>query len=390
MSIRIAGNKLSLRRTVNLPTSFNNFTIVMCAKLVDVMPTHNAHLIYAQGDAGAGQSLQVRGLAGTSLRGTDNYESTISGEVAVLSASPSIGQGWFGTGLRGTATGAGGMQAFHKPIGSGTLAVQAFLNTPGADTWDVLQLGDAPFAPGDFGVGAWWAYSDLAHVKIYDRALSDAEITAELSQAEPVSVVGLLSYHSFGGVSLAAAMTPQQGSGDFFSYTSDPSISLDMPSFAVAPPVVIGPVLTIVQPLPLLIPGTTVPVLIINQLLPSLVSGSVVPVLTINQPLPTLVSGSTVPVLFINQELPSLILGTITPVLSINQTLPSITLTIDPGVQDIEASTSGSISSSGTLLTQILLSGGVVSHGRLYADVLEGIFRQAQYTEELVIIVHRS
>lgn len=236
MSLRITGNKLSLRRTTALPTSFAAFTIIMYTKLAVARPTHNAHLLYAQTPGGSiAQALQLRGVSGTELRAADNYESTLSASAGTLPAGLASGQGWFGTALRGTAAGAGGMQALHKPVGTGSLSVQAVANTAGASAWDSLQVGDAPFAPGEFGVAAWWTDCFIAHLKIYNRALSDAEVTAEMNQAAPASTTGLLSYHSFAAAAIGDALAPQQGSGTFSVFTSAPSMSPDMPVFSAVP-----------------------------------------------------------------------------------------------------------------------------------------------------------
>jgi len=236
MSLRINANKTALRRTTNLPTSFAAFTMIACVKLAVARPTHNAHVLYMQNtDTSHAESLQIRGSLGTDLVATDSYESTISAAAATLTAGAASGAGWVGVALRGSAAGAGGLQVYHKPVGSGSLVSQAITNSPGASGFESLIVGDAPFAPGDFGVDAWWSDVYIAHLKVYNRALSDAEITAEMGQGAPVSTTDRISYHSFEDDDIAVAVVPNQGSGTFSYFNSAPSMSTDMPVFSVTP-----------------------------------------------------------------------------------------------------------------------------------------------------------
>jgi hypothetical protein len=97
------------------------------------------------------------------------------------------------------------------------------------------MFGDAPFAPEAYGVPFWFFDGFIAHIKIWDRALSDAEIDAEATQGAPVSTTDRISYHTLTEVDLATCLTPQQGTGDFVAYTSNPAVNADNPVFAANP-----------------------------------------------------------------------------------------------------------------------------------------------------------
>lgn len=236
MSLRISGDKLALRRTANLPASFANFTICLFAKLGTARSTFTSNLLYTQVDAPSTRAEQilVKGGSGLALIGADSYEANVTSTVATLTAGGASGVNWFFTAMRGAAAGAGGLRFYHKPI-SGSIVNQSITNSPGAHPMTVMQLGDAPFAAGDFGVPGWWFDGYIAHVKIYDRALSDAEVETEAGQGSPVSTAGLLSYHAFTAAAVADALLPQQGTGSFSAWTSNPTMSTDNPDIAANP-----------------------------------------------------------------------------------------------------------------------------------------------------------
>jgi hypothetical protein len=108
-------------------------------------------------------------------------------------------------------------------------------NTPGANAWEAVLFGDSQIAAGAFGVPFRFFDGYIAHIKIWDRALSDAEVAAEATQGAPVSTTDRISYHTLTEVDLATCLTPQQGTGDFVAYTGNPTVSADNPVFATNP-----------------------------------------------------------------------------------------------------------------------------------------------------------
>jgi hypothetical protein len=234
MSLRIAGDKLALRRTTNLPASFAAFTIIMAVKQIVARPTHSAYLAYMQQTGGANaEGLVLKGTNGDELFGSDAYEANFTASVATLPIGGAAGTNWRGVAIRGSAAGAGGLKVYHKPIGGGgSLVSQTVTNTPGTGGFEALNIGDAAFNAGDFGVPGWWPDVCIAHLKIYDRALSDAEVEAEMGSATVVSSTGLITYHSFSNANIATAVVPDTGTGTFDYYTSAPSMSTDMPVYS--------------------------------------------------------------------------------------------------------------------------------------------------------------
>ena len=235
MSVRISGNKIALLRTANLPSSYTNFTICLFAKLATAQPTYTSNIIYSQDTGGANaESLLVKGGSGLALVGADSYESTLTPTIATLTAGGASGSNWFFAAMRGSAAGANGLKFYHRPVG-GSMSSQLLTNTPGTSAMEYLLLGDAPFDPGAFGVAAWWFDGYIAHVKVYNRVLSDAEVLTESGQASPVSTTNLMSYHAFTSSVLADALVPQQGTGAFVANTSNPSMSTDNPNLVANP-----------------------------------------------------------------------------------------------------------------------------------------------------------
>lgn len=232
MSIRFSGDKQAIRRTTGLPAAFNAFTIVCFAKLAAARPTNNAAILYAK-DVGGFNAETVTVEAGADLRLFDSWRANASGTIATLTPGAATGAGWFGFAMVGTGAGAGGLKAAHKPVGSGAYTTSAITNTPGAAVFEDIQLGDLPFGTTN------WFDGFVAHLKVYNRALSDVEIQAEFSQGAPVSNSGLLSYHSFGSPTLATALTPDSGTGTFTVPNANPATSTDNPVF-VAPPTLTG------------------------------------------------------------------------------------------------------------------------------------------------------
>lgn len=228
MSVRFTGDKTALRRTVNLPAAHSAFTVCGFAKLLVAATTRSAHIVYTQSPSSS-ETVQLVSGTGTSLRATDDYGGSTSAEVAAVVAGGSEGDNWFFFALVGTAAGANGLRLYHRVVGGAAPTYVLLNNTPGTAQFDVLQLGDAPFGSTN------WLDGLIAHLKVYDRALSESEVAAESGQGAPVSSTGLISYHSFSNSTIGTAVVPDTGTGTFGYFTSAPSTSTDMPVFSVTP-----------------------------------------------------------------------------------------------------------------------------------------------------------
>lgn len=230
MSILFTGDKQALRRTSNLPTAHNAFTITFCFKLNAASTSRNAHLVYTQNTSGShAETAYLTDVSGTDLIAGDSYGSNLTATAGTVTAGGASGTNWHFGALVGTAAGAGGLKIAYKPIGSGSLVTQTTTNSPGTDGFSAIQFGDVPFGT------TYWFDGYLAHLKIYDRALSDSELLAEAGAGAPVSSTNLISYHSFSSTDISTAIIPDTGTGTFGYQTSAPSTSTDMPVFSATP-----------------------------------------------------------------------------------------------------------------------------------------------------------
>lgn len=236
MSIQFTGNKTALRRNIYLPSSHSSFTICGFAKLLTAAPGRTATIAYTQSTLGnTAKTAMLESAAGTGLCAGDSYNSRFSSNVATVTAGGASGANWFFFALVGTALGANGLRIYHKPVGSGTLGYSAVSNDAdpsGTTGFAAIQFGDLPY-----GTSGWFD-GLLAHLKIYNRTLSDSELTVEAGQGAPVSTSNLISYHSFSAATIGDALIPDQGSGGWDYFTSAPSISADAPSFSSTPTLV--------------------------------------------------------------------------------------------------------------------------------------------------------
>jgi hypothetical protein len=227
MSIRFTGDKTALRRTTSLPSAHNAFTLCGFAKLLTAAPSRQSTIAYTQNASGSSaETALLGGTSGTGLRAGDNYNSTFSPDAASVTAGGAAGANWFFWALVGVGSGAGGLRIYHRPLSSGSLTYQSVANTSNADAFSALQFGDSPFGT------TFWLDGLLAHLKIYNRALSDADLLAEAGQGAPVSTTALLSYHAFSNATIGTAVAPDQGTGTFGYSSSAPSTSTDMPVFS--------------------------------------------------------------------------------------------------------------------------------------------------------------
>jgi hypothetical protein len=128
----------------------------------------------------------------------------------------------------GTASGANGLRLYHGAIG-GTPTSLTHTNSGGTQGFEAIQFGDLPYGTDE------WFDGLLAHLKVWDTALSATEIEAEFGRATPARTSNLISYHSFSNATLATALIPDTGTGTFDVFTANPSTSTDMPVFASGP-----------------------------------------------------------------------------------------------------------------------------------------------------------
>lgn len=271
MSIHIDGNKRALRRQTSLPSAHNAFTICGFAKLVTAAPGREATIAYTQTAVGAlpesAETVFLAGPSGTGLRAGDNYNTSESADVATVTAGGASGTNWFFWALVGLGTGANGLRLYHGAVGSGSLTYVSHTNTAGTGGFVAIQFGDLPFGDGTAG-NTFWFNGLLAHVKVYNRALNESELTSEAGQGAPVSTSNLISYHSFSNATLATALVPDQGSGTltvFDGASGNPATSTDMPVFSSTP------TLTGDDTLPT---GTTIAPSIVTTALPAGVVGT--------------------------------------------------------------------------------------------------------------------
>lgn len=234
MSIRFTGDKTAARRITNLPTAHNAFTICGFAKLLVAGTAREATILYTQNaSSSSAQTASLATGAGTSLRAGDNYGGTFSSGVATVTAGGASGANWFFFAMVGLGSGANGMRVYHGAV-SGTPTYVAHTNTGGTEGFEAIQLGDLPY-----GTDGWFD-GLIAHLKVYDRVLSDADLLAEAGRGDPASSTNLISYHSFSNATLATALLPDTGSGAFYAFTSNPTTSTDMPVFSTTGPTLTG------------------------------------------------------------------------------------------------------------------------------------------------------
>lgn len=229
MSLYITADKRALRKIVNIPAAANAFTICGFYKILSVPSGHQGYPVYAQTDASAATLEFNGGPPSLDLQAGDNYSATTSSTIATLTTGGSTGTNWSFIGLRGTASGAGGLKGSHKPVGSGSMSHQTVNNTLGSAAITAIQLGDLPFGT------TYWLEALFAHWMIYDRALSDGEMDTQAGQGTPASATNLISYHSFADSDPTAILAPQQGTGSFYWFTTEGSTSTDMPVFSGDP-----------------------------------------------------------------------------------------------------------------------------------------------------------
>ena len=230
MSVYINADKRALRRTSDLPTNTSDFTACGFIKVVSAVTGNDANIFFAQSNGGScGQNMYLDTSNGLDLKIGDGWGATNSSSLVTLTAGGSSGTNWHFVGIRGTASGAGGLKLTHKPVGSGSMTHLTITNSGASSGVDAIQLGDLPFGSTYFG--------DLlfAHWMIYDRALSDGEMATQAAQGSPASLTDLLSYHDFDDTDVNTAAIANQGSGTFSFFNTSPIMSTDMPVFSADP-----------------------------------------------------------------------------------------------------------------------------------------------------------
>jgi len=231
MSVRqsIHGHRLR-RQTATFPTSLQAVTVCGFFKLQTAPASGSSYVVFMQSaDADSGNRLEV--LPAATFRGVADWGDHVSSSLGTLTAGGASGENWYFFGWRGTGTGAAGMKVSLKPVGSGSMTTNN-LEFVGVTTGFSQIILGSPFDDGQFGAFGFDGF--LAHLKIFNRALTDGELAVEAAQATPAAS-DLLSYHSFVGSDMTAALQPTQGTGAFEFFGTAPSLDADNPVFAATP-----------------------------------------------------------------------------------------------------------------------------------------------------------
>lgn len=230
MSVNINGDKKALRRSSNLPANTSAYTICGFVKVVAAVAGNESNIIFTQSNGGScGQNVYLGGSSNLELRIGDGWGTTNSSTLVTLTAGGASGTNWNFVGIRGTASGAGGLKLTHKPVGSGSMTHLTITNSGASSAIDAMQLGDLPFGT------TYWGDMLLAHWMVYDRALSDGEMATQAGQGAPASAVNLITYHSFSNSDIDTAAIPDTGTGTYSYFTAAPLTSTDMPVFSGDP-----------------------------------------------------------------------------------------------------------------------------------------------------------
>lgn len=259
MSIRLAqyGNRL-FRQAGTFISSLHNFTVCGFVKLAAAPSGSDyAYIVYIEGAGGSSGNAVYVDAAGN-FRGNAEFGAADTGTVGTFTAGGASGANWYFFAWRGTGTGASGMRVSFKAVGaSGMTTVPLAFNN--ATTGVAAMTLGSPFTDGLYGSRTLNGY--LSHLKIFNRALTDAEILTESAQTAPTAA-NLLSYHAFVGDNTTTALLPTQGSGAWLAQEVTPAMSTDNPSLTVA-----GPTLTGADTLPF-VEVTIAPIIITAALNP--------------------------------------------------------------------------------------------------------------------------
>jgi hypothetical protein len=227
MSLRISG-KQSIRRTSNLFTNGANYTALCFTKIAAPRTIDASYLGFLQwGTPNSAQWLYLNNTDGLTMYGADDWDAHTTPALATAAAGGPSGTNWFAWAMRGVAAGNNGLKVSHKPVGSGSLTHQSCFNTIGTSSaMNSIQFGDLSFTETSHIDGY------LCHLKLWNVALSDAELLIEMNQAAPTQQSGqLISYHSFTGADATAALSPNAGTGSFVYFNSPATMSTDNPVF---------------------------------------------------------------------------------------------------------------------------------------------------------------
>ena len=121
---------------------------------------------------------------------------------------------------------------FWAVVGSGS---NFSLKRWNGSTYDDSTVGQTPFVPnicrfGDDGYGSGVFTGLLAHIRMWDAALSESDLTAERTSATHVRTSNLVSVHSGTGANIAAALTGESGTA--FTNGGAVTLSVDDPSLS--------------------------------------------------------------------------------------------------------------------------------------------------------------
>lgn len=121
---------------------------------------------------------------------------------------------------------------FWALVGSGA---NISLKRWNGSTYDDSTVGQTAFTPnicrfGDDGYGSGVFTGLIAHIRMWDDALSESDLTAERTSVTHVQTTSLVSVHSGTGANIAAALTGESGTA--FTNGGAVTLSVDDPSIA--------------------------------------------------------------------------------------------------------------------------------------------------------------
>lgn len=231
MSLRqiVYGNRVSFSPVSSVPAA-SSFTYCLFFK-VDTLPaiaTDQAYIVYNQtltgtNGSGVGNQVIVSGLGDVWLQ--TEWGSKLSPIVGRITAGGSALANWYFLAWRGNGSGTTAQNVSLMPVGATTLATASVGFAAGTEV-NTLILGTA-FADGEFGTRTMNGY--IAHFRIFNRPLSDAELLVEAARPDPIAS-GATSYFAF-----LNSLSATSGSGTFNAMEVAPGYSADVPRVLASP-----------------------------------------------------------------------------------------------------------------------------------------------------------
>jgi hypothetical protein len=222
MAVRFDATTDAYTATTGLPTSSNTWSVTLWAQLLVDQNTYNGFFDLPQTTGASAATWQYAGVGanGTTIIGAFSDATEIS--------SPAVDMvvgSWFRVALtRASATSATLYRA--APGNALTVTTNAAMSTNITGTPAKLWLGSDSYP-------AEWFNGRIANFKLYNAALTQAEVEAELAQYVPVRTANLLRWHPMVG----AETTDRSGNGNNLTAGSTSTTTEDGPPipWTVAP-----------------------------------------------------------------------------------------------------------------------------------------------------------